>query len=284
MEREFLPVSDRRERIQDVIKASHMTQAELAKKIGCTESTLSRFLSGRKDSIDDIYILNMADVLNVSTDFLFGRTDLPDRLNHDISELGLTAKAAERLYKKEIHTKGLNLLIGHPRFPELSFMIARYLDKSSLRGVRVVNKQYDLMRMVLDKHVASHPEDSEAAANTTADLIQLKQPEVDTDIYQAQSIFSDILRDIRDNTEDHSDDTLVTERIFRAFVKSVQDENGNIDIHKRSPIKFTDNILTELEDLLPRGFTKHLRKTFITLFSLLGISNEKEETSEADHI
>lgn len=36
-----------RDRIQDLMKSRKVTQAELATRIGCSESSLSRFISGK---------------------------------------------------------------------------------------------------------------------------------------------------------------------------------------------------------------------------------------------
>ena len=40
---------DSRERIQDLLWENEMTQAELAEKIGMSESALSRYISGQTD-------------------------------------------------------------------------------------------------------------------------------------------------------------------------------------------------------------------------------------------
>ena len=79
-----------RDRIQDLMKSRKITQAELATRIGCSESSLSRFISGRADKLGDENIIRIACVFNVSTDFLLGKVDTPDRLNYDIAELGLS--------------------------------------------------------------------------------------------------------------------------------------------------------------------------------------------------
>ena len=42
-----------RDRIQDLMKSRKVTQAELAAKIGCSESALSRFISGKTDKLGD---------------------------------------------------------------------------------------------------------------------------------------------------------------------------------------------------------------------------------------
>ena len=87
-----------RDRIQDLMKSRKITQAELATRIGCSESSLSRFISGKTDKLGDENIIRIACVFNVSTDFLLGEVDTPDRLNYDIAELGLSVQAARNLY------------------------------------------------------------------------------------------------------------------------------------------------------------------------------------------
>lgn len=89
MEQTYLP-GKIRDRIQDLMKSRKVTQAELATRIGCSKSSLSRFISGKTDKLGDENIIRIARVFNVSTDFLLGEVDTPDRLNYDIAELGLS--------------------------------------------------------------------------------------------------------------------------------------------------------------------------------------------------
>ena len=46
-----------RDRIQDLMKSHKVTQAELATRIGCSESMLSRFISGKTDKLGDENII-----------------------------------------------------------------------------------------------------------------------------------------------------------------------------------------------------------------------------------
>ena len=58
MEQVYLP-GKIRDRIQDLMKSRKVTQAELAARIGCSESMLSRFISGKTDKLGDenIFVL-----------------------------------------------------------------------------------------------------------------------------------------------------------------------------------------------------------------------------------
>ena len=54
----YLP-GDTRQRIQDLIKDSGITQAELAGIIGLSESALSRYLKGQTEMLGDGYIIKI---------------------------------------------------------------------------------------------------------------------------------------------------------------------------------------------------------------------------------
>ena len=118
MDQVFLPGTIR-DRIKDLMKSKKMTQAELAVRIGMSESTLSRFISGSTDKIGNENIIRIARVFNVSTDFLLGEVDIPDRMNYDISELGLSVQAARNLYTHKVNPQIVNALqipwqVHHP--------------------------------------------------------------------------------------------------------------------------------------------------------------------------
>ena len=125
MEQAYLPGTVR-QRIQDQLKERKITQGELAAEIGMAESSLSRFLSEKTDKIGDEYIIKIADFLGVSTDFILGQTDFPERRNYDIGELGLSYKAAMALYTREVDTDVVNRILENPQFPEITRMISRY--------------------------------------------------------------------------------------------------------------------------------------------------------------
>ena len=80
MDTVFLP-GDVRQRLSDLMKRYNVSQTELARKIGCNDSLLSRFLSGKTNKLSNKNITRIAKAFNVSTDFLLGVTTVPDRKN-----------------------------------------------------------------------------------------------------------------------------------------------------------------------------------------------------------
>lgn len=64
MEGEYLP-GNVRERIQELLHERKITQAQLAERIGSTESAVSRFISGKTDKISAEHIIRIARAFNV---------------------------------------------------------------------------------------------------------------------------------------------------------------------------------------------------------------------------
>ena len=104
MAQEYLPAPSN-VRLADLMKEHNISQPELAKEIGCSKSTINRFISGAKGTLTHEQVLRIARLFNVSTDFLLGETNIPDRKNYDIAELGLSVEAAKNLYTGRVNTE-----------------------------------------------------------------------------------------------------------------------------------------------------------------------------------
>ena len=151
MSNTYLP-GDTRQRIQDLIKYKKITQAELAERVGLSSSTLSRYLQGRTTNLGDGFTIRIAEYFDVSKDFLPGETDIPDRKNYDIEELGLSAETAKLLYTGKVDASVLNQLVEHPRFPQLLLLLARYRDETMIAGINAMNQVLTFMRsLTLDQ-------------------------------------------------------------------------------------------------------------------------------------
>ncbi len=188
----YLP-GDTRQRIQDLIKNRKITQAELAEKVGLSNSALSRYLQGGTKNLGDGYIIQIAKYFEVSTDFLLGETDIPDRKNYDIEELGLSAESAKLLYTGKVDASVLNQLIEHPRFPQLLLLLTRYRDETMIAGTNAMNQVLTFSRSLLIGQAKLHPEDTEAAREAAKDLQLLATPSVAADTNAIQNVHIDIL-------------------------------------------------------------------------------------------
>ena len=228
MERVYLPGTVR-QRIQDQLKERKITQGELAAAIGLADSSLSRFLSEKTDKIGDEYIIKIADFLGVSTDFILGQTDFPERRNYDIGESGLSYKAAMALYTREVDTDVVNRILENPQFPEITRMISRYFKDTIAEGLAVQNAMWDTLQQltgtVNTSHLANPQEGTEAV---TQILSMMKTAPHEKDVEAIQSALMTMLRDIKAGIQTLTPTTeLATKQITQSMMQSmVKGENA----------------------------------------------------------
>lgn len=93
-----------------LMEENNMKQNVVAEKVGVTEVTISRYISGKRTPRLDI-IIKIANLFKVSTDYLLGITSNPSpslssgNLNTDISEIAhklYSLKNDEHLSQKQI--------------------------------------------------------------------------------------------------------------------------------------------------------------------------------------
>ena len=62
-------------RLRDLREDSDLTQVNLAKMLGCSQTTYSRYETGYMSVPNDI-LIKLADIYNVSVDYILERTDI----------------------------------------------------------------------------------------------------------------------------------------------------------------------------------------------------------------
>ena len=222
MDQIYLPGTVR-QRIQDQLKERKITQGELAAEIGISESALSRFLSEKTDKIGDEYIIKIADFLGVSTDFILGQTDFPERRNYDIGELGLSYKAAMALYTREVDTNVVNRILENPQFPAITRMIARYFKDSSAEGPAGLNAMWDTMQQMADTLDTSHLVNPQEGIEATTQILDLlKTSPHEKDIETIQTALMNMLREIKTGIQTQTPVTeLATKQITQSMMENV---------------------------------------------------------------
>ena len=191
MSNTYLP-ADVRTRIVDLMKANKVTQKKLALTIGVHESTLGRFLNGTTEKLSEESVIRIAKAFNVSTDFILGTTEIPDKKNYDISELGLSVEAAKNLYTGKVKPDVVNRLLESPRFATVTYMIAQYLDDTMAAGFAAHNQMIaSLNSMVLGQ--VRTPAAVQAAREANACRI----PHYQADLTNIQNTFMAAVKEVK---------------------------------------------------------------------------------------
>lgn len=196
MERKYLS-GNIRERLQDLMKERKITQSELAAKIGMDVSTLSRFISNATGKLGDENIKKIAKEFEVSTDFLLGVTDIPDRMNYDIAELGLSVQAAKNLYTGKVNAEVVNRLLENKNFAAMTNMIAHYFDDTLAAGYAAQNQMYATLSALLMGEAKQHPEDREAITEAAKTVSVSRMPMYQADLTAIQNTFMNVLKEIK---------------------------------------------------------------------------------------
>ena len=220
----FLPAAVR-DRIWDLLKERKVTQAELATRIGCSESALSRFISGKTDKLGDENIIRIAKAFNVSTDFLLGVTTVPDRKNYEIDELGLSAQEARNLYTGKANAQVVNYLLESPRFLELTYILEQYFNDTIAAGYAAQNQLYATLSSLTRKSAKT-----KAAAQAANEINRLKTPVYQADLATIENQFMMAVKEVK--KEIGNDFAAIramtaeeTERMFTEITKGQDMEN-----------------------------------------------------------
>ena len=280
MEQTYLPGTVR-ERIQDQLKERKITQGELAAEIGMAESSLSRFLSAKTDKIGDEYIIKIADFLGVSTDFILGQTDFPERRNYDIGELGLSYKAAMALYTRAVDTDVVNRILESPQFPAITRMIARYFKDSNAEGPAGLNAMWDTMQQMvgtLDTSYLANPQEGTEAAAQILDLLKTKPHEKDIETIQAALM--NMLREIKTGIQTQTPVTeLVTKQITQTMMESMVKGENAVPAVQMISLKQLAGAYSTLPGATPdlgtqfAGLIKNFIRDFMDIAQKQGLTN-----------
>ena len=181
-----------RERIQELLKERGITQAQLAARIGSTESAVSRFISGKTDKINAEHIIRIAKAFNVSTDFLLGVVNIPDRKNYDVEELGLSVQAARNLYTGKVSAEVVNRLLESPRFAEVTYMIEQYFNDTLAEGFAAQNQMYATISAMLRRDVKT-----DATVQGARDANRQGVPVYQADLTTIQNAFMASLKEVK---------------------------------------------------------------------------------------
>ena len=223
---EYLP-GDCRDRIQDLLRERGMTQSDLAEKIGISGGAMNRYISGETDKIAAENIVKIARVFGVSTDFLLCETNIPYRTNYDIEELGLTAKAAARLYTGDVDPAVVSQLLEHKEFAILVAQIAQFKDATVAAGIAGMNTMIGHLSSLAQRVGKKNPRLQRAAICTQQNIEAMKMPEGQTDTSAMEATFLRIVKDLRDGADAYiAESRKLTTEVMMKLMENLNKRGG----------------------------------------------------------
>jgi len=277
MPHEYLPGS-MAERLQDLLKEKKMTQAQLADALGLSESTINRYINGQTEKISTETIIAMAQLFNVSTDFLLGLTNIPYKTNFDIERLGLTEKASMKLLSGEINMDALNYLLTQPDFAVLTTQMAQMKSGTYAAGFASMNQIIQDTARLMQAYVRKHPGDKRAANQTIRDIRALRQPEYEADTAALEETFHRILADLKMGSRAQiSDAKMLTSAVMETAAAKIQ---GSINQPQKLRSVNADMIIEPIIDAVAQtGMSEADKETFRAGLRVLFKKREGNDSS-----
>ena len=180
----------------------------------------------------------------MSTDFLLGLTNVPDRKNYAIDELGLSAEAARNLFTKKVNTEVLNRLLESPRFADLTYLLEQYFNDTIAAGFAAQNQMYATLSALTRKTVKS-----KAGQKVAKDTSLLRTSPYQADLATIENQFMLTVKEVKkeighDFSVQQAFTKEVAQQMFTELTKEQDMENPHI-----TPEQITGAILDSVSGM-----------------------------------
>ena len=226
------------ERISDLCNGRHISQKELAKRIGVSAPQLSRIVSGETKTINSDLLIAVAKEFKVSADYILGLSEVSARKSYDIFEIGFSEGVAKGLLSGAVDMEILNRLLGHKNFPKLTNLIRIYFKDTAARGIMARNQIIDMATASLSDFVKEHPDKRAEVREDLQFMSAQKLGEHEAEMEKIKSVFLAILRDIK---KDIDSGKQPEKTASAAMIQAIQNE-----IRERDPKTLTKDDVTEI--------------------------------------
>ena len=255
------------ERINDLIIERKTTQVKLAKAIGVSEATMSRYVKGTTAIPCDV-LLKIARYFQVTTDFLLGATNIPYKTNYDIDRLGLTEEAAKRLIRHDLNMDVLNKLLVREDFAILTEQIAQYVDETNRAGMAVMNRVLQIAGNLVAKQAKTHPLDKAAAVRTYREIKgNMVAPQL-PDTAAMERTWGLILNDLKNGAAEKTKESQkLTTEVMERLIEKLESRKGTFDLHSVTIHDITGAIAEVIvESGYPEEEKEELEKNLVNMF------------------
>lgn len=255
------------ERINDLIIERKTTQVKLAKAIGVSEATISRYVKGTTAIPCDV-LLKIARYFQVTTDFLLGATNIPYKTNYDIDRLGLTEEAAKRLIRHDLNMDVLNKLLVSEDFAILTEQIAQYVDETNRAGMAVMNRVLQIAGNLVAKQAKTHPLDKAAAVRTYREIKgNMVAPQL-PDTAAMERTWGLILNDLKNGAAEKTKESQkLTTEVMERLIEKLESRKGTFDLHSVTIHDITGAIAEVIvESGYPEEEKEELEKNLVKMF------------------
>lgn len=234
-------------RITQLREERDWKKTELARRLGISHSQVSRIESGETGTLSSDILIRLAEVFDVSADYLLGLTDVRTKKNLDVAQLNISEDAAIQLASGKLDLEMLSRLLEHKEFAKVLFLMRAYLDNSLEIGNMARNEMIDFMTDMADEWSMSRPKKQQEVQKDMLQLSAQKLCTHEAEMEKIKNLFMKILRDVKKMDHRELPKQTMTASMLNAFREKIRAK-----WKRREKIEKEDVIFIVLEKLNER--------------------------------
>jgi len=234
-------------RITQLREERDWKKTELARRLGISHSQVSRIESGETGTLSSDILIRLAEVFDVSADYLLGLTDVRTKKNLDVVQMNISEDAAIQLASGKLDLEMLSRLLEHKEFAKVLLLMRAYLDNSLEIGNMARNEMIDFMTDMADEWSMSRPKKQQVIQKDMLQLSAQKLCTHEAELEKIKNHFMKILRDVKKMDHRELPKQTMTASMLNAFREKIRAK-----WRRREKIEKEDVIFIVLEKLNER--------------------------------
>lgn len=131
------------QRMRELREARDYSQAKVAGILGIDKASYGRMENGTTRTVNSDVLTGLANLYDVSSDYLLGISDVPQKTYYDLKALGLSVEAAASLLTKNANQEVVDALLRNENFLEATRLMATYFSEIAVIAFATGNSLYD---------------------------------------------------------------------------------------------------------------------------------------------
>lgn len=131
------------QRMRELREARDYSQAKVAGILGIDKASYGRMENGTTRTVNSDVLTGLANLYDVSSDYLLGISDVPQKTYYDLKALGLSVEAAGSLLTKNANQEVVDALLRNENFLEATRLMATYFSEIAVISFATGNSVYD---------------------------------------------------------------------------------------------------------------------------------------------
>lgn len=207
----------------------YSSKEQLADALGINRSTYGRIENGTTKTISSELLIKLAELYDVSADYILGISNTPERTYYDIGELGMSVDAAMNLYSGKVSRKALNELLLNNKFAVATKMMENYFSTVVAGIIKTQNQlldfNYDLISYLTENGELPNDEDiRNLKKKTKSAKVPMNRYELDSISRQFNAAVKEIENKVKDEVKEYQQNQ---ELLYYDILKQVKEKAEN---------------------------------------------------------